>query len=146
MEVKQISVFLENRSGQLAHICRIIADAGIDMKALNIAETSDYGVLRIITDRPLKTLSVLTQESLVCTICDVVAVTVPNAPGGLAGILDIIADKGISIEYMYSMFGGNGTKNAIMVFQTNEEPKVFSEAGLEVLASQDLGIRDESVL
>ncbi|HAN43198.1 MAG TPA: hypothetical protein DCP98_07220 [Sphaerochaeta sp.] len=146
MEVKQISVFLENKSGQLAHICRIIADAGIDLKALNIAETSDYGVLRIITDRPLKTLSVLTKESLVCTICDVVAVTVPNAPGGLAGILDVIADKNISIEYMYSMFGGNGTKNAIMVFQTAEEPKVFSEAGLDVLVSQDLGIRDESVL
>ncbi|MBR2281260.1 MAG: hypothetical protein IJ863_01405 [Spirochaetales bacterium] len=146
MEVKQISVFLENKSGQLAHLCRIIADAGIDLKALNIAETSDYGVLRIITDRPLKTLSVLTRESLVCTICDVVAVTVPNAPGGLAGILDVIAEKGISIEYMYSMFGGNGTQNAIMVFQTTQEPKVFSAAGLDVLVSQDLGIRDESVL
>ncbi len=146
MEVKQISVFLENRSGQLAHICRVIANAGIDMKALNIAETTDYGVLRIITDRPLKTLSVLGSEGLVCTICNVVAVTVPNAPGGLAGILDVIAERNISIEYMYSMFGGNGTKNAIMVFQTAEEPKVFSEAGLEVLASQDLGIRDESLV
>ena len=140
MEVKQISVFLENKPGQLAHMCRILADAGIDLKALNIAETSDYGVLRIITDKPRKTISVLTSESLVCSSTDVVAVKVPDQPGGLAGILDVIAEHDISIEYMYSMLGGNGTSSAIMVFQTNENEKVFRNAGLDVLKSSDLGI------
>ena len=140
MEVRQISVFLENKPGQLAHMCRILADAGIDLKALNIAETSDYGILRIITDRPDKTLSVLRSESLVCNSTGVVAVRVPDQPGGLAGILDVIAQKGISIEYMYSMLGGNGTSNAIMVFQTNEQPHVFSDAGLDVISGSEIGI------
>ena len=142
MEVKQISVFLENKPGQLAHMCRILADANIDLKALNIAETSDYGVLRIITDKPLKTVEVLKAESLVCSCTEVVAVKVPDHPGGLAGILDLIARKGISIEYMYSMLGGNGTSSAIMVFQTNEGEKVFSDAGLAVLSASDIGIEE----
>ena len=140
MDVRQISVFLENKPGQLAHLCRIIANAGIDLKALNIAETSDYGILRIITDKPETTLSVLKRESLVCSSTVVVAVRVPDQPGGLAGILDIIAEHDISIEYMYSMLGGNGTSSAIMVFQTNENEKVFRNAGLDVLKSSDLGI------
>ena len=142
MEVKQISVFLENKPGQLAHMCRILADADIDLKALNIAETSDYGVLRIITDKPRKTLEVLKSESLVCSCTEVVAVKVPDHPGGLAGILDIIADKGISIEYMYSMLGGNGTSSAIMVFQTNEKADTFKKAGLNVLSGFDVGIEE----
>lgn len=140
MDVRQISVFLENKPGQLAHLSRIIADAGIDLKALNIAETSDYGVLRIITDKPETTLSVLKKESLVCSSNVVVAVRVPDKPGGLAGILDVIAEHNISIEYMYSMLGGNGTSSAIMVFQTNENEKVFRNAGLDVLKSSDIGI------
>ena len=142
MEVRQISVFLENKAGQLAHICRILADEQIDMKALNIAETSDYGVLRLITDKPLKTLSVLTKNSLVCTSSDVVAIKVPDVPGGLAGVLEVIAQKGISIEYMYSMMSNHFSGNAIMVFQTTEPPKVFADAGLAVLSGADIGINE----
>lgn len=142
MEVRQISVFLENKAGQLAQLCRILADEQIDMKALNIAETSDYGVLRLITDKPLKTLSVLTKNSLVCTSSDVVAVKVPDVPGGLAGVLEVIAEKGISIEYMYSMMSNHFSGNAIMVFQTTEPPKVFADAGLAVLSGPDVGITE----
>ena len=142
MEVRQISVFLENKAGQLAQICRILADEQIDMKALNIAETSDYGVLRLITDKPLKTLSVLTRNSLVCTSSDVVAIKVPDVPGGLAGVLEVIAQKGISIEYMYSMMSNHFSGSAVMVFQTAEPPKVFADAGLAVLSDTDIGINE----
>ena len=142
MEVKQISVFLENKAGKLAHICRIIADAGIDLKALNIAETSDYGVLRIITDRPEKTVRVLSAENLVCRLTDVVAVKVPDVPGGLADVLDVIAKKEISIEYMYSMLTSSVSGNAVLVFQTTEAPEVFAKAGLSVLKGSDLGIEE----
>ena len=142
MEVKQISVFLENKPGKLAHICRIIADAGIDLKALNIAETSDYGVLRIITDRPDRTIEVLSAENLVCRCTDVVAVKVPDVPGGLADILDVIARKEISIEYMYSMLTSSTSGNAVLVFQTTEAPQVFAKAGLSVLKGSDLGIEE----
>ncbi len=142
MKVRQISVFLENRSGQLAHICRIIADAGINMKALNIAETSDYGVLRIITDKPSKTVEVLSKDGLVCSNTDVVAISVPNVPGGLSKVLDIIAGKGISLEYMYSMLGNDDDNNAIMVFQTEADEDVFAKAGLRVLKARDLGITE----
>ena len=140
MEVRQISVFLENKPGKLARICRIIADAGINLKALNIAETSDYGVLRIITDKPEKTLEVLSAESLVCRITGVVAVKVPNVPGGLAEILDVIARKEISIGYMYSMLGSSTSGNAVLVFQTKEDPEVFAKAGLCVLDGSEIGI------
>ena len=143
MEVRQISVFLENKAGQLANICRILADAQIDMKALNIAETADYGVLRLITDKPQKTLSILAANSLVCTSSDVVAVKVPDVPGGLAGVLEVIAEKGISIEYMYSMLTSSFSGNAIMVFQTAEQASVFAQAGLDVLEGQDVGIVEE---
>lgn len=142
MEVRQISVFLENRSGQLAHICRIIADAGINMKALNIAETSDYGVVRLITDKPALTVKVLSDDGLVCRCTDVVAISVPDVPGGLAGVLEVIARKNISIEYMYSMMGNDGKKHAVMVFQTEEPSEVFSDAGLDVLGGQDIGISE----
>ena len=142
MEVRQISVFLENKSGQLAHICRIIADAGINMKALNIAETSDYGVVRLITDKPAMTVKVLSDDGLVCRCTDVVAISVPDVPGGLAGVLEIIARKNISIEYMYSMMGNDGKKHAVMVFQTAEQSEVFSKAGLDVLSGQDIGISE----
>ena len=143
MEVRQISVFLENRAGQLAQICRILADAQIDMKALNIAETSDYGVLRLITDKPQKTLGVLAANGLVCTSSEVVAVKVPDVPGGLAGVLEVIAEKGISIEYMYSMLTSSFSGNAIMVFQTAEQASVFAQAGLDVLEGRDVGIVEE---
>ena len=142
MEVRQISVFLENKAGQLAQICRILADAQIDMKALNIAETSDYGVLRLITDKPQKTLGVLAANGLVCTSSEVVAVKVPDVPGGLAGVLEVIAEKGISIEYMYSMLTSSFSSNAIMVFQTAEQSKVFADAGLAVLNGKDVGITE----
>ena len=142
MEVRQISVFLENKAGQLAQICRILADAQIDMKALNIAETSDYGVLRLITDKPQKTLSILAANSLVCTSSDVVAIKVPDVPGGLAGVLEVIVEKGISIEYMYSMLTSSFSGNAIMVFQTAENSKVFADAGLAVLTGKDVGITE----
>ena len=142
MEVRQISVFLENKAGQLAQICRILADAQIDMKALNIAETSDYGVLRLITDKPLKTLSVLTKNALVCTCSDVVAVKVPDQPGGLASVLEVIAQKGISIEYMYSMMSNHYSGSAVMVFQTAESSKVFADAGLAVLDDSEVGINE----
>ena len=142
MDVRQISVFLENKPGQLAHLCRIIADAGIDLKALNIAETSDYGVLRLITDKPQKTLGVLAANGLVCTSSEVVAVKVPDVPGGLAGVLEVIAEKGISIEYMYSMLTSSFSGNAIMVFQTAEKASVFADAGLSVLTGKDVGITE----
>jgi hypothetical protein len=142
MNVKQVSVFIENRSGQLAGICRILADAGIDLRALNIAETSDYGVLRLITDRPSETVRVLNKEGLVCSLTDVVAINVPDSPGGLAGVLEVIAKKNISIEYMYSMISSKPAGRAVMVFQTNEDRKVFSDAGLDVLNAEDIGITE----
>ena len=142
MDVKQVSVFIENKSGQLATICRVLAREGIDMRALNIAETKDYGILRLITVKPNKTVEVLAAEGFVCSLTPVVSISVPDVPGGLSGVLDIIADKGISIEYMYSMFGNTKTGKAIMVFNTSEAPEVFSKAGLEVLSGNDLGIEE----
>ena len=104
MTVYQISVFLENRAGQLAEIAKILGDNGIDMRAISIAETTDYGVLRLIVDQPQKTTSILLQRGFILSMTPVLVVAVQDHPGGLAPILQLIAEGSIDIEYMYSLF------------------------------------------
>ena len=105
MTIQQISVFLENRAGQLAEITTILADNQINMRALHIAETSDYGVLRMIVDRPQKTASLLLEHGFVLSMTPVLAVVVPDEPGALGKILTLLAKESIDIEYVYSVFG-----------------------------------------
>ena len=100
MTVYQISVFLENRAGQLAEIAKILGDNGIDMRAISIAETTDYGVLRLIVDQPQKTTSILLQRGFILSMTPVLVVAVQDQPGGLAPILQLIAEGSIDIEYM----------------------------------------------
>ena len=105
MTIHQISVFLENRAGQLADITGILADAQIDLRAINIAETADYGVVRLIVNDPQRASSILLQHGFILTMTPVVAVSVPDRPGGLAQVLRLLPGEGIDVEYMYSVFG-----------------------------------------
>ena len=105
MTIPQISVFLENRAGQLADITRILAEAQVNMRALSIAETTDYGVLRLIVDDAPKASSVLLGEGFILTMTPVVGVAVPDRPGGLGQVLSVISQAGIDVEYRYSVFG-----------------------------------------
>ena len=143
MTIHQISVFLENRAGQLAEITGILARKGIDLRAINIAETSDYGVLRLIADKPQEAATTLLEHGFILSMTPVVAVSVPDVPGGLAGVLDILAKENIDVEYMYSVFGQvDGL--AHMVFRVADTEKliaVLRANNVEPISGENLGIR-----
>ena len=102
MIIDQLSVFSENRAGMLADITQLLADAEIDIEALTIAETAEFGVLRFIVDAPKKALAVLKLEGFVASLTPVIALRMGNAPGSLAKIAKLLGDAGISIEYLYA--------------------------------------------
>lgn len=144
MTVYQISVFLENRAGQLAEIAKILGDNGIDMRAISIAETTDYGVLRLIVDQPQKTTSILLQRGFILSMTPVLVVAVQDQPGGLAPILQLIAEGSIDIEYMYSLFTHKDGQ-AYMVFRVSDEEKftaLLGQHGIAMVAGEELGIQD----
>ena len=120
MTIHQISVFLENRAGQLAEITKVLADSGIDMRAISIAETADYGVLRLIVDQPQKTTATLLEHGFVLSMTPVTVVAVPDQPGGLAPVLQLVAEGSIDIEYMYSLFTHKEGR-AYMVFRVSDD-------------------------
>lgn len=143
MTIHQISVFLENRAGQLADITGILADAQIDLRAINIAETADYGVVRLIADKPQEAATTLLEQGFILSMTPVVAVSVPDTPGGLAKVLDVLAKENIDVEYMYSVFGQvDGL--AHMVFRVADTEKliaVLKDNGVEPISGENLGIR-----
>ena len=123
MSITQISIFLENRAGQLSNITRVLSENGVDLRAINIAETQDYGVLRIIPADAQKASSVLLENGFIMAMTPVIAVAVPDRPGGLNSLLEALAEENIGIEYMYSVFSMNSGE-ALMVLQVGEVEKV----------------------
>ena len=136
MNVQQISVFLENRSGQLAEVTRVLADNGVDMRAISIAETADYGVLRLIVDDTEKATSILLSQGFILSMTPVTVVVVPDCAGGLAPVLETIAEGELSIEYMYSLFTRREGK-AYMVFRIADEEKFKSLLAANGLQTAD---------
>ena len=132
MTVKQISVFLENRQGRLARLCTTLADQGIDMLAISIADTTDYGILRIYVSDHEKAAGILRDAGFSVSITDVIAVAVDDAPGGLAGILRILADEDISVGYLYSLVRRVGHK-AVLLLQFRD-----IESAVQVLRQHEV--------
>ena len=142
MAIQQISVFLENRAGQLSAITKVLAAHGIDLRAIHIAETADYGVLRVITTRPQDAASILLEHGFVLSMTPVIALSVPDQPGGLARVLEILAEANIDIEYMYSVFGLDHGQ-ACMIFRVDnlaQMEKVLAEHGISPLTGEALGL------
>ena len=102
MIIKQISVFVENKKGRLAAITDILAENDVDISALSLADTSDFGILRLIVDKPDVAQEALTKAGVTVKITDVIAVVMDDVPGGVAQALKVVSDNDISIEYMYS--------------------------------------------
>ena len=142
MAIRQISVFLENRPGQLADITRILYENDINLRALNIAETADYGVLRLITNHTTLTLEKLREAGYIANISEVIGAAVPDRPGGLASLLSVIADEGIDVGYMYSILGHTGDLS-YMIFRVADCERaegVLKKHGIPVLDIKGLGI------
>ena len=127
--IKQVSVFLENSPGQLSNVLGILKDNGIDIFALNISETENYGVMRIIVKDASKAANFLLEENYVVSISEVYLIGVPNVLGGLKGFVDNLSNTGINIDYMYSMVdtGIDGTAYMIIALSDHSTMEKFLE-------------------
>ena len=132
MSVKQISVFLENRAGALAELTGVLREHTVDMRAFSLAETSDFGIARIIVDDVDKTTAVLRAQGFIHQVSAVVAAAIPNVPGGLDRVLRVLGSENVNIEYMYAFLGAS-RDSACMVFKV-ANPEKASEA----LASNEI--------
>ncbi len=135
MRAEQISVFLENKTGRLAEVTSILSEAGVNIRALALADTSDFGVLRLIVNDNKKAEETLKSHGLTVVKTDVVAVEVEDRPGGLHRILDILNKANINVEYMYAFVHQSGN-NAVMIFrfdQIDEAVKLLEENGVTVI-------------
>ena len=143
MNILQISVFLENRAGQLAEITKLLADAHVDIRAISIAETSDYGLARMIVSDAPKASAVLLEHGDILSMNPVWAVEVPDRPAGLAELLSVLAESNIAVEYMYSLFT-HKDGYAYMVLRISDEA-AFTAAmeahGLMIVGMEELGIK-----
>ncbi|HSB51969.1 MAG TPA: ACT domain-containing protein [Dissulfurispiraceae bacterium] len=140
MKVEQISAFIENKSGRLAEVAGILAEAEINIRALALAETSDFGILRLIVNDTEKARQALKDAGFTVSKTEVVAVEVPDRPGGLAIILNTIRDAGINVEYMYAFVEKSG-ENAIVIFRFDEIGKAVAtlrEAGIRILTGEEI--------
>jgi hypothetical protein len=140
MHIHQISVFLENRTGQLAQITDLLAQAHVNIRAISIAETTDYGLARMIVDDPGKASAILLEHGDILSMTPVWAVEVPDSPGGLAEVLGVLADNCVDVEYMYSLFT-HKEGHAYMVMRISNEAKfldIVDKEKLKVMSKEEL--------
>lgn len=140
MSVKQISVFIENTPGRLAHFTKLLGDNHIDLVSLSVADTTHFGILRGIVADYDRAVKLLSENGYTVKLTDVLAVSVPDKPGGLAGVLQALADKDIGVEYLYS-FVRNAGDHALIIFRVDKLPeaeKALTEAGVRLLSQDEI--------
>ena len=137
--VEQVSVFLENSSGRLAQLTRALGDAGIDMHALMLADTEEFGVVRILCDSPQRARDLLADLGFGASVSQVTAVEVPDRPGGLADVLEALESAGVNVEYAYCYVkpGADAAVDVLKVDGVNADA-VLEAAGFRVLRADDL--------
>ena len=137
MSIKQISVFLENRPGALYAMTGVLAQNKIDLRALNVAETKDFGIVRIIVDNVYEATTVLKDASYIHSVTPVLGVAIPDVPGGLNKVLQVLTDAGMNVEYMYDFLGGKDVDHAYMIFRV--EDNTAASAALAARGIRTLG-------
>ncbi|MCM0755837.1 ACT domain-containing protein [Desulfovibrio aminophilus] len=134
MKVDQLSIFLENRAGRLAEVTRLLSEAKVNIRALSLADTSDFGILRLIVSDFEKAREILKQNGFTVGRTSVVAVEVDDTPGGLHRILDMLRDSKVNVEYMYAFVQQSGS-NAIIIFRFDR-----TDQAIEVLQKNSIPI------
>lgn len=138
MLIKQISIFVENKQGRLADITKILADNQVDIRALSIADTTDYGILRLIVNRPEKAIEVLKAAGMTVSITNVLAVGILDEPGGFANAISVLSDAGMGVEYAYAFITpADGQAYVILRVDNNERASAILQAGGINLLSQE---------
>jgi len=139
MKVEQISIFLENKSGRLAEVTNILAKNGINLIALSLADTADFGIFRLIVNDTEKAIALLKDNGFTIAKNEVIAVDVPDRPGGLAGILGTLQGKGINVEYMYAF--RRSEVDAVLIFRFDDIEKAIDTlrtARVRILSSEEV--------
>ena len=141
MNIKQISVFLENKPGSLYGMTGVLAQHKIDMRALSLAETSDFGIARIIVDDVYNAANVLKDAGYVYSVTPVLGVAIPDTPGGLNKILQVLTDAKVNVEYMYAFLGGKDTEHAYMIFRVADNAAAaaaLASRGIQVVEQEEM--------
>lgn len=141
MSIKQISVFLENRPGRLDEMCALLARNSIDLRALSLAETKDFGIARMIVDDAFATANVLKENDFIANFTPVLAFAVPDEPGGLSRLLSAFTAAKVNIEYMYAFLGGASSGHAYMIFRvahTQEAEASLAAEGFQALTQEEI--------
>lgn len=140
MFIKQLSVFVENKAGRLEPIIKSLGEGGINIRALSIADTTDFGILRIIVDDDQKAREILRENGVISKVTEVIAVYIDDHSGGLAAVLDTVGAAGVNIEYMYAFLGRKEGK-ALMVLKADDEAaaeKALKDGGIEIADQNNL--------
>ena len=140
MTIEQLSIFVENKPGKLVEALEAISEGGIDLRALSLADTADFGILRIIVDKPDVAQKVLQVAGFLVKSSDVVPVAVGDKPGGLAHVLRVLADGGINVEYTYA-FVAHSHDKAYVILRVNDNEaaiKVLEDNGISLLTSEEV--------
>ena len=140
MTIDQLSVFVENKPGKLVETLETLAAAGIDMRALSLADTADFGILRIIVDKPALALEVLSEAGYLVKSTGVIPVSVGDKPGGFAAVLRILADVGVDLEYTYA-FVAHSRDRAYVILRVNDNEaaiKALTVSGVTILSEEEI--------
>jgi hypothetical protein len=140
MRVEQIAVFLENKSGRLAEITSILAENDINIRALSVADTADFGILRLIVDKVEKAKAVLKENGFTVGKTNVIAVEVPDRTGGLASVLKVVEKAGLNVEYMYAFVNKTG-EDAVLIFRFDTMDKAIEtlqQSGFKILTGEQI--------
>ena len=140
MQIQQLSIFVENKSGRLAEITELIGKAGVDIRAISVADTSDFGILRLIVDKPKEAVEVLRDAHLTVSLTSVIAIGVDDRPGEFSKALRILADGGIGVEYMYA-FLSRDQGRAYVILRVSESERAMEllrEAGVTLLTAEEI--------
>lgn len=140
MKIRQISVFIENKVGRIKEITDILGENKVNIRALSLADTSDFGILRMIVDDIEKAVKILKDNGFIVKVSEVVAVEVPDKPGGLAKVLDLLVSNGMNVEYMYAFFE-KPEDSALLLFRF-ERP----DEAIELLTKNGINVADEDKL
>lgn len=134
--MEQISIFIENKSGRLAEVARLLGEAGVNVRALSLADTSDFGILRLIVNDREKAKQILKENGFTVSKTEVVAIEVPDRPGGLCEILQVLDKESINVEYMYAFVERCG-ENAVIIFRFDE-----TEKAIQILLNRGFNVLD----
>ncbi len=140
MSIRQLSIFIENKPGRVAQVTEVIAKAKVDIRALSIADTSNFGILRLIVNKPDEAVDALKKANITVSITSVIAIGIDDSPGEFSNVARILADKGIEIEYMYA-FIGRDKNRAFVILKVEEEDKaseVLKRNNVSILTTEQI--------